>query len=491
MNASDITTAVRRPTTAWPLENALVSAAMAAQRISWIDAPARALGLKPFTRQHLTRQVLAQLRRTARGRPILLRTAFGTFLAPLNAEDARSLIGRAEEAGARGAVTGLTSHGRRLRLSAHTPLPVTLASLNTRVRAIAAEEALELLASRGADSVLDRAEWCAVTRRIARRLVLGDGACDDTLIGDILEATLQAADATEYTARVAALRRRLDPYLHDPGPNPGPTPDALIAVLPDDGSRNGVIEHVLETVTRALTETVPQALALASVGPVAPGTDRVEQAVGSALRRYPPLSTTVHEVRAPFQWRGMGVDSGTEILYATAWLRDVDQGRGHGDEAPSASLCAAPAPCAAAELAVLVASELTRALLRHAEPVLLAPHIERDALPADLPADSLDLALTDVDPYMTDGTLAPGAGVLTPGAGALAAGSGCARHAALAAESARSLEEHARQLAACAQRPGWNHDAFGEQCRMTLLAHAERCARAAVDVSRAARWLAR
>ncbi|MBW5422084.1 hypothetical protein GKQ77_10985 [Streptomyces sp. BG9H] len=482
MNASDITTAARRPTVAWPLENALVTAAMAAQRISWIDAPARALGLKPFTRQHLTRQVLAQLRRTARGRPILLRTAFGTFLTPLNSEDARSLIGRAEEAGARGAVTALTSHGRRLRLSAHAPLPVALASLHTRVRAVAAEEALELLASRGADSVLDRADWCAVTRRIARRLVLGDGACDDTLIGDILEATLQAADATEYTARVAALRRRLDPYVHDPEPDP----DALVAVVPDDGSRDGVIEHVLETVTRALTDTVPQALALASVGPVAPATDRVERAVGSALRRYPPLSATVHEVRAPFRWRGMGVESGTEILYATAWLRDLDQGRGHGDEAPSASLCAAPAPCAAAELAVLVASELTRALLRHAEPVVLAPHIERGALPAELHADSLDLALTDVEPYMTDGALAPGAGGLAP-----VAGSGVARHAALAAESARSLEEHARQLAECARQPGWNDDAFGEQCRMTLLAHAERCARAAADVSRAARWLAR
>ncbi|NEA00069.1 hypothetical protein G3I28_12125, partial [Streptomyces sp. SID10116] len=69
MNASDTTTASRRPPKAWPLESALISAALAAQRVSWIDAPARALGLGPFTRQRLTRQVLAQLRRTAGGRP--------------------------------------------------------------------------------------------------------------------------------------------------------------------------------------------------------------------------------------------------------------------------------------------------------------------------------------------------------------------------------------------------------------------------------------
>ncbi|ATL25453.1 hypothetical protein [Streptomyces formicae] len=480
MNASDITTAFRLPTRAWPLENALVSAALAAQRISWIDAPARALGLKVFTRQYLTRQVLAQLRRTSRGRPILLHTAFGTFVTPLTAEDARSLLGQAEEAGARGAVTGLTAHGRRLRLTAHTPLPVTLGSLSARVRSVAAEEAQELLAARGVGSALDRADWCAVARRLARRIVLGEAAADDTLVGDILDATSRAADATEYAARLAALRRRLEPYVQDAAP------ESLAAAVPDDSTREGVVEHALEAVTQVLTDTVPQALALASVLPVAPATDRAEQAVTAALRRYPPLSATVHEVRVPFPWRGMSIDSGTEILYATAWLRDGDEAQGHHDEAPSASLCAAPAPCTSAELAVLAAGELTRALMRHAEPVVRAPRIDPDALPADLHADSLDLALTDVDRNVSDGAPAPRVGASAPLAGA-----GLTRHAALTSDSARSLAEHARQLADCAKQPGWNHDAFGEQCRMTLLAHAERCARAAADVDRAARWLAR
>lgn len=482
MRADDTTTAPRRPTTAWPLESTLFSAAMAAQRISWIDAPARALGLKPFTRRYLTGQVLAQLRRTARGRPLLLRTAFGTFLTPLNAEDARSLIGGAEEAGARGTVTGLTARGRQLHLTAHVPLPITLSALSTRARATTAETALEILGMRGAGSTLRHADWCAAARRLARRIVLGDEAADDTLVSDILDLTSHAADTTEHTERLAALRRRLALYVHDPAP------ESLVAAVPDDDTRQGVVEHVLETVTRALTDTVPQALALASVLPVASATDRVEQAVSSALRRYPPLSATVHEVCAPFRWRDMGIAPGTDILYVTAWLRDLDHEHGHShvDEGPSASLCAAPAPCAAAELAVLAATEVTRAVLRHAEPVVHAPRIDPAALPADLHADSLDLALMDTDPRTGTGILAPDEALSAPGAGR-----GSARHAALAHDSARSLDEQARQLANCARQPRWNHDAFGEQCRMTLLAHAERCARAAADVRRTAQWLER
>ncbi|QEU90932.1 hypothetical protein CP970_08590 [Streptomyces kanamyceticus] len=473
MKAGDTTTAPLRLATAWPLENALFSAAIAAERIPWIDAPARALGLRMFTRRYLTRQVLAQLRRTARSRPLLLRTAFGTFVTPLNAEDARSLISEAEEAGVRGTVTGVTARGHRLRLTEHVPLPVALSALHSRARSTAADAALELLRTLGPGARLDHAAWCAVARRVARRIVLGDEAVDDTLVSDILDLTARAEDATEHSARLAALRRRLAPYVHDPAPG------SLVAAVPDDDTRQGVAEHALETVTRALTDTVFQALALASVLPVAPATDRVEQAVSSALRRYPPLSATAHEVCAPFRWRGMGIDSGSDILYATAWLRDLDQEHGHGDDGPSASLCAAPVPCAAAELAVLAATEVTRAVLRSAEPVVHTPRIDPDAPPADLHADSLDLALTDTDPRGGVPSFAPGAG------------GSSARHAALAHDSARSLDEQARQLADCARQSHWNHDAFGEECRMTLLAHAERCTRAAEDVRRAAQWLER
>ncbi|MFJ8821065.1 hypothetical protein ACIREE_04715 [Streptomyces sp. NPDC102467] len=480
MNAPDTTTAPRRPATAWPLENALISAALAAQRVSWIDAPARAFGLTPFTRQSLTRQVLAQLRRTASGRPTRLRTAFGTFLMPLTADDATSLVGVADEAGARGTVTALTAEGRRLRLTPHTAMPVIPGAVRDRVRAAADEEAAEIYAARRTDDSLARADWCALATRLARRIVLGDGAADDSLVSAILEAAARAEDSTEYAARAAALRRRLDPYVH------ADSPDGLVAADVAADARDAVVEHALETVTRALTDTAAQALALVTVQPLMPATDRTERAVHEALRRYPPLAATVHEVHAPFAWDDLAVEAGTEILCATAWLRDLDEAQGHDSHDPSAALCAAPAPCAAAELGVLAATELVRALTRLAEPVVLAPRLTADSLPAELPVASLRIALADAEHGPRDTDTRPVAdGYLPP-----AVGQSPAHYATFAAAGARSLEEHARKLADCARQSGWNHDAFGEQCRMTLLAHAKRCARAASDARRAADWLA-
>ncbi|MER5948658.1 hypothetical protein ABT127_21675 [Streptomyces sp. NPDC001904] len=499
-------TTATRPATAWPLENALVSAALAARRVGWIDAPARALGLRPFTRQELTRQILGQVRRTGSGRPTRLRTAFGTFLMPLNRADAAGLVAAAEEAGARGAVTAFTDRGRRLHLTAHAPLPVAAASLSGRVRKAADAEAHRLLAARQGDATLDRDDWNAAARRLARRIVLGAAAADDTLVSDILDATARAADDAELASRRDALSRRLAPYLAD---------------IPADGT---VVVHALETVTRALTDTAAQALALVSCG------RDPEGAVTEALLRYPPLAATVHRVDAPFVWDGTAVDAGTEILCATGWLRDLeeaddpddaddadgyDSSEGDDDiddesaaaEDPedsdelvedderddfdgfsgsaaeaAAALCAAPVPCAAADLAVLAAGALVRALTRDAVPAVLAPRLGPGAPPAELPADTLRLALvnTGADAHVPDDSDL----MRTP-----PAGQSPAHYAALAAASARRLEGHARRLAEFARQPGFNHDAFGERCRMTLLGHAERCARAAADARRAADWL--
>lgn len=92
-------TTARRPATAWPLENAVFSAAMFAHRLPWTDAPARALGLDALTRDGVRGGLLAHLRRTRSGRPVRLRTAFGTFLVPPSGADAASLLAAAQEAG--------------------------------------------------------------------------------------------------------------------------------------------------------------------------------------------------------------------------------------------------------------------------------------------------------------------------------------------------------------------------------------------------------
>ncbi len=461
------------PATAWFPENVLVSAALAAQRVPWIDAPARALGLKPFTRRELTRQALAQVRRTRSGRPARMATAFGAFLMPFSGADADSLVRRAAEAGVLGAVTALDAEGRRTILTPHAAPPPSVDPV--AVRSAATGAATGLLAARLPDGTFGRDAWRAAARRLARRLVLGVEAADDTLVSEILDATARSADPAEHEARGAALRRRVEPYVRD---REGAAAEAAY------------LEHALDVVTLALTETAPHALELLT----ADETENPEQCVAEALRRRPPLPATVHAVLAPFQWEDMTVGADTEILCATAWLRDLDEDGDQGgdqdgdqdgvqdgaapsddlydtrfddphphphphpdtstdrpDDALAAELCAARVPCAAADLAVLAATELVRALAA-----------------ADAPTDTRE----------------------APDTSGTAMGADPAHYAALASAGARRLEEHARRLADCARRPGWDHDAFGERCRMTLLAHAERCAAAAADARKAADWLA-
>ncbi|WP_327656866.1 hypothetical protein [Streptomyces sp. NBC_00483] len=462
MNAMDTGTPPRRLATARPLENVLVSAALAAQRVSWIDAPARALGLKPFTRRELTRQALAQARRAGSGRPTRMATAFGAFLMPFSGADADALLRRAQEAGALGAVTALDAEGRRTILTPHAAPPPTVNPV--AVRSAATEAAAALLAARQPDGAFGRAEWRAVTRRLARRLVLGAGAADDTLVSEILDATARSADQAEHGARSAALRRRIEPYVHE-GARAGA----------GAGPEAAYLEHALEVVTRALAETAPRAFALLA-------TEGVERSVAEAVRRHPPLPATIHAVVAPFRWDDLTVGADTEILCATAWLRDLDEDRdsegpdieGRDSGGPdtagwgsggldtadplddlSADLCAARVPCPAADLGVLAVTELVRALA--------------DRAGADAPTAAREAPDVSAGPVM---------------------GADPAHYAALATAGARNLQEHARRLADCARQPGWNHDAFGERCRMTLLAHAERCATAAADARRAADWLA-
>ncbi|MFE5808048.1 hypothetical protein, partial [Streptomyces sp. NPDC056491] len=71
-----------------------------------------------------------------------------------------------------------------------------------------------------------------------------------------------------------------------------------------------------------------------------------------------------------------------------------------------------------------------------------------------------------------------------------ASGYAPASYGALAHASADRLERHAQSLAACAANSGWNKDEAGERFRMVLLGHAERCAKAADGVRRAAERLA-
>ncbi|CAM5432854.1 hypothetical protein GCM10010329_52970 [Streptomyces spiroverticillatus] len=463
----------REPATARPLENVLFGAALAAQRIPWIDAPARALGLTPLTRESLTRQLMSHLKGSTSGRPVRLHTPFGAYLAPLDADDAADLLARAHDAGALGRADHLTPEGRRHPVAPHAAVPVPPAFLRD-VHALAAQEAAHLIAARHADATVSWEDWCTVAGRLARRVVLGEAAAEDTLLGDLLAAAGSAEDAHEYTERAAALHRRLARHLRDGG--------GLVDVAEATGEETAAaVEHTLDLLTQATTHTARQALALLAVQPALPAPsvrERAEAAVDEALRRYPPRAATSYEVLAPFRWHDVSIEAGTDVLCATAWLNALAEGPG---AAPS--LCAVPGECEAADLAVFTARALVTALAEAVEPVVLAPRLDPDDLPTSLPPATLSVALVAADGSATP---APSA----EPAPAPAQGRTPAHYAALTRQSAHSLEEHAQRLAECARDSGWNHDAVGERSRMLLLAHAERCRRAAADVRNAARWLA-
>ncbi|MFD5512589.1 hypothetical protein ACFWIB_33160 [Streptomyces sp. NPDC127051] len=480
-------TAARRPATAWTLENAVFSAAMVAQRLPWVDAPARALGLDMLTRDGVTRGLLAFLRRTRSGRPVQLSTPFGPFLLPMAVADAEGLLAAADEAGALAPAVGLTAGGQRYGLSPHVPLPRDAAVPAAELGALLAADVDRVIAARRGDGALEWHDWQRGMQRLGRRVVAGAAAVEDTLLSEVLAAATTAADSRSYAGRAEALWRRLAPYLADP--DPASVAGRLLAQGPghkgsDPDAAGPAVAHALALVSRAAAETALQALALLAVGAAA----SPEAAVAEALRRWPPVAAAVYPVRADFVWQDLAVGAGTEILRVPGWLRGLD-GEDRPDPAGSPGmppLCGAPTGCAATRFAALVAEHIVRAVTEGVRPLLIAPTFTADRLPDTLDPRTLVVALEDLTAREGDGRVT----VTLPTAVPVSAfGYAPAAYGALAHASADRLERHAQSLAACAGNSGWNTDEEGERFRMILLDHAERCATAADGVRQAAKRL--
>ncbi|MFE4261900.1 hypothetical protein [Streptomyces sp. NPDC056883] len=467
------------PESAWALENAVFSAAMVARRLPWTDGPARALGLDVLTREGVVRTLLEHLRRTRSGRPVRLRTPFGEFLVPLTPGVSESLLVRADEEGVLEPARGLTAGGHRYEPSPHTELPWEVAAPDGDLSGLVARDVDEAVAGRRGDGTLEWQGWHEVMARLGRRLVAGEAAAEDTLLSAMVTRAAAAESRSARAEAAAALRRRTSRYLESPDPASlagrlvaaGTCPDTTVAAL----------AHALALVSEAASATVLQALALHTVEPAA----APEEAVARALRHYPPVAASVHRVRAPFVWEGLGIGTGTEILCAPGWLSPPKEAAGPGIW-PSA-LCGAPGACAATRLAVLVAEELVRAITAVARPFVVHPKLTAGRLPGTLDPRSLLMALAEPPGGPGDGRVTVGSPSAVP-----VPVRGCApvAYGALAGASAERLAAHAESLAACAGADGWDRDEAGERFRMMLLDHAGRCAQAADGVRRAAHRLA-
>ncbi|THA52873.1 hypothetical protein [Streptomyces sp. A1136] len=469
-------TTARGPATARALENAVFSAAMLAHRLPWTDVPARALGLDALTREGVTSGLLAHLRRTRSGRPVRLRTAFGTFLVPSSRVDAAGLLARAEEAGVLGTPCGLTAGGLRYGLSPHVPLGREVPVARGQWAALVAEDVDGLIAARRGDGTVDWHEWRRGMARVARRVVVGAAAAEDTLLSEIVARASTESGSRSHAARTAALGRRLAPYLADADP------DSPAGWLVADGAgpetAAAALAHALGVVGEAAAGATLQALALLSVGAVT----GAGEAVGEALRRYPAVPAAVYPVSGAFVWEDTAVEAGTEILWAPGWARDED----HSGAGPS-PLCGAPSGCAAARFAEHIAREVVGRVTEAVHPVVISPRFGADRLPEVLDPGTLLVAFREAEGLPGDGRVTVGLPAAVP---LSARGFAPAAYGALAHAGADRLERHSESLAACAGNGGWDVDEAGEAFRMTLLGHAERCARAADDVRRAAKRLA-
>ncbi|WP_328296768.1 hypothetical protein OG389_02415 [Streptomyces sp. NBC_00435] len=479
-NAADSgTTAPRPPATAWALENTVFSAAMAAHRLPWTDAPARALGLDALTREGVTRALLEHLRRTRSGRPVRVSTPFGTFLVPLTPAVSESLLVRADEAGVLEPATGLTAGGHRYGLPPHTAVPPEALVPDGGLPALVAEEADAAIAARRGDGTVERGAWCEVMGRLSRRLVAGEPAAGDTLLSEIVTRARSAKGRGAREELAAALHRRTT-ALYLEGSDPASLVGRLVAAGTDVDTVVAAVAHVLDLVSEASSTTALQALALRSVEPAL----TPEEAVARALSHYPPVAAAVHRVRAPFVWEDLAIGAGTEILCAPGWLSPARDGARPG--AWPSALCGAPSGCAATGFGALVAEELVRAVTAAARPFVLSPRLTAGRLPATLDARTLLVAL--------EPSGGPGDGRVTVGGPAAVPvrvrGCAPASYGALARASAERLEGHAESLAACAGAAGWAEDGTAEKFRMVLLDHSRRCADAADGVRRAADRLA-
>ncbi|MBW5487196.1 hypothetical protein GPJ59_36690, partial [Streptomyces bambusae] len=190
---------------------------------------------------------------------------------------------------------------------------------HSELAARVAEDVDAVVAARRADGTLDRRSWYAGMLLLARRVVVGAAAAEDTLLSSVNAAATAAVGGRAYADRGAALHRRLAPYLADP--DPGALAGRLAAQGGGPQAVLPAVAHALALTSEAAAGTALQALALLGAGAV-PGP---REAVGEALRQFPPVAAAAYPVRAAFTWEGLELEAGTEVLWAPGWLRGLEQ----------------------------------------------------------------------------------------------------------------------------------------------------------------------
>jgi len=169
--------------------------------------------------------------------------------------------------------------------------------------------------------------WYTALRRVARRVVLGDGAADDEHVTDLLAKLMDEANrlASKPSARLDVLMARLARYVDAAEPG---SLVSLFADAPADAEVDapGQLPHWLFALADTLPINAFRALALLASHPaqraraieeIASGGGElryVEACVQEAARLWPTTPLLARETLADTQLRGVTVPAGTQLL---------------------------------------------------------------------------------------------------------------------------------------------------------------------------------
>jgi cytochrome P450 len=259
---------------------------------------------------------------------------------------------------------------------------------------IAAQETVAMAAA--SEGELDWDRFGATIRRITRRVVLGDGAAEDTELSDTLAEMMSEANGMpgKTSARYPGFIARLGEYVA--AAEPGSVVSHFDGAPADAETKPvGQIAHWLFASGDTLAINAFRALALFASHPRraarASGDDPyLEGCLEEAMRLWPTTTTLSRETVAETEWGGQTVDAGTQVLIPNLFLhRDRDRhefadrfaperwvdGSAAGDWSFN-HFSRGPQGCPGTALALLLGKTVLATLLLDRELELLSPSLD-------------------------------------------------------------------------------------------------------------------
>lgn len=271
----------------------------------------------------------------------------------------------------------------------------TVPGLAGRIADCAREEAQHLIAERGE---ITWKPWNRMCRRIARRVILGDAAAEDTVLSDTLERMMSAANRLpgKPSGDLPAFRTSVEAYLRraEAGSLAASFADAPVDETTEPAAQ---VTHWLFALGDTLASNTIRALALTGQRP-AHRTRGLADDTGAYLaaclqetmRLWPTTALLSRETRIGIGWHGTKIPAGTQILIVNTFChRDPDRIQGadtflpgqwlDGDRPSFTHFSRGPQVCPGVDLALLVGRTVLRIALEHTVAVA-APR-----LPAEKP----------------------------------------------------------------------------------------------------------